>query len=293
MTVAKIIGPTNPVSVLATLFLLSYTKLIRTIMTTFSFTTLDYPNEKSVSVWVYDGKVRYIVGKHITLFLVGLLTFVLLFVPYTLLLVTAQWVEAGSNHKLLSWANNPKVRAFLDAYHGRYKNKHRYWVGVLLVLHFVPFVISEIVDINSPSDPSVNLLVLIIACIGLTILAWNTGSMYKKWYNSVLESSFILNLTILAAASYQVKVEGGNQAAVVYTSVSIAFVTSLGIITYHLIEYVTSFRLWRITIGPKLHHLWSREGSEEPAEMEVLSVAPPRPVTTTFVDLREPLLEMQ
>ncbi len=119
--------------------------------------------------------------------------------------------------------------------------------------------------------------------------------MYKMWYNNVLESSFILNLTILAAASYQVKVEGGNQAAVAYTSVSIAFVTFLGIITYHLIEYVTSLRLWRITIGPKLHHLWTstRGRHEEPAEMEVLSVAPPRPVTTTFVDLREPLLETQ
>ncbi len=168
-------------------------------------------------------------------------------------------------------------------------------MGVLLVLRFVLFVISAIVDINSPRDPSVNLLVLNTACAGLTILTWNTGSMYKKWYNNVLESSFILNLTILAAATLQVKVEGGNQTAVVYTSVSIAFVTFLGIIMYHLIEYVTSLRLWRTTIGPKLHLLWTstRERNEEPAEMEVLSVAPPRPVTTTFVDLREPLLETQ
>ncbi len=93
-TIARIIGPTNPVSVLATLFLLSYTKLLRTIIATFSFTTLDYPNERSVSVWAYDGNIRYSEGKHSALFLVGLLTFLLLFLPYTLLLVTAQWVEA-------------------------------------------------------------------------------------------------------------------------------------------------------------------------------------------------------
>ncbi len=43
--------------------------------------------------------------------------------------------------------------------------------------------------------------------------------MYKKWYNNVLESSFIHNLTILASAFNHVKVEGGNQAAVAYTSV--------------------------------------------------------------------------
>ncbi len=72
MTVARIIGPTNPVSVLATLFLLSYTKLLRTIIATFSFTTLDYPNDRSVTVWVYDGNIGYIEGRHIPLFLAGI-----------------------------------------------------------------------------------------------------------------------------------------------------------------------------------------------------------------------------
>ena len=47
MTVARIIGPTNPISVLATLFLLSYTKLLRTTIATLAFTTLEYPNGKS------------------------------------------------------------------------------------------------------------------------------------------------------------------------------------------------------------------------------------------------------
>ncbi len=149
-----------------------------------------------------------------------------------------------------------------------------------------------IVESNSPRDPSVNLLVLIIACIGLTVLEWNTGSMYKMWYNNALESSFILNLTILAAVSYQVKVEGGNQASVVYTSVSIAFVTFLGIVMYHVAERVKDSRMWRNSIVPRLEYLRNRrQQHQDPLEMAVPPTASPPPVTTTFVDLRESLLE--
>ena len=122
---------TNHVAVLSTLFLLSYTKLLRTIITAFSFTTLDYPDDRSAAVWVYDGNIGYLKGKHIAIFLAGLLAFLLLFLPYTLLLALGQWIQAKSNLRLLSWANNSRFRAFFDAYYAPYKNKHRYWVGLL------------------------------------------------------------------------------------------------------------------------------------------------------------------
>ncbi len=294
MRFARFIGPTNPISVLATLFLLSYTKLLRTIIATFSFTTLDYPNNRRVTVWVYDGNIGYFEGKHIPLFLTGLLAFVFLFLPYTVFLLFGQCIEEGSNHRLLSWVNNPKVRSFLDAYHAPYKNRYRYWTGLLLIVRFVLFIISAVVDINSPRDPSINLLVLGITCTILTIWVWNTGGIYWNRYNNALESSFILNLAVLALASYQVRVEGGNQAAVIYTSVSIAFVTFLGITTYHLKKHIKESRTWRIAVRPMLQHFKDRVASskqcqDDPVEMAVPPTAPPAPVTTTVVELREPL----
>ena len=72
-TFARFIGRTNPVAVLATLFLLSYTKLLRTILAAFSFTALDYPGDESRLVWLYDGNIGYLDkhdGKHIILFIV-------------------------------------------------------------------------------------------------------------------------------------------------------------------------------------------------------------------------------
>ncbi len=276
------IGPTNPISVLATLFLLTYTKLIRTIIAILSFTTLDYPNDRSVLVWAYDGNIGYLEGKHISLFLAGLLAFLFLFLPYTLLLLFGQCIVAASNHRLLSWANNLKFRYFLDAHHAPYKTQHCYWSGLLLLIRFLLFIISAVISINSPRDPSVNLLVLAITCAGL--LTWTSlmaGNVYKKWYNNALESSFILNLVILAAASYQVKVEEGSQAAVVYTSIS-------GIIACHANERIKSSRVWRRYARAKLRlcmeTLSRRQQHQEPIELAVPPTAPQPPVPTTFVE---------
>ena len=81
-TVARLSGR-NAVPVLATLFLLSYTKLLRTIITAFSFTVLE---GKKSAVRLYDGNVLYLQGKHVPLFLAALLLLLTLSLPYTTLL---------------------------------------------------------------------------------------------------------------------------------------------------------------------------------------------------------------
>ena len=58
-------------SVLATLLLLSYAKLQRTVILVFSFTYLQnyYGDGRSLAVWLYDGNVPFLQGKHMVLFL--------------------------------------------------------------------------------------------------------------------------------------------------------------------------------------------------------------------------------
>ena len=51
----------------------------------------------------------------------------------------------------------------------------------------------------------------------------------------------MLNLIILSVATYHVKVSKGNQLAVGCTSVSIALVTFIGILAYHIFQH-TSLR---------------------------------------------------
>ena len=74
---ANILG-SNPVSVLATLILLSYAKILRTLNTVIYITHLQYPTYNK-SVWLYDANIDYLVGKHIPLFLVAMLVFLFLF----------------------------------------------------------------------------------------------------------------------------------------------------------------------------------------------------------------------
>ena len=67
--------------------------------------------------------------------------------------------------------------------------------------------------------------------------AWVSGGVYEKWYLDVLEGSFALNLIILVGTTYYIKLAEGNQLAVGYTSVSIAFVTfTSGFLSFHWLK---------------------------------------------------------
>ena len=68
---ANRLGGENAVQVLATLLLLSYTELQRTVITIMSFTTLEYPDGVVRYVWLYDANVEFFKGKHLFLGLQG------------------------------------------------------------------------------------------------------------------------------------------------------------------------------------------------------------------------------
>ena len=230
---ARLLG-NNPVSVLATLILLSYTKILRTLIAVFYTTYLEYPTYNR-SVWVYDANIYYLAGKHIPLFIVAVLVFLFLFLPYTLLLLFGQWLQAISHLRLFSWVNSAKLKPFMDSYHAPYKAKHRYWPGLLLILRFVLLLVFAF---NSEEDPSINLLAILVTTGLVVAMAWLGGGIYRNWCLDALECSFALNLIILAAATYHVTYHVNhskqNQLVVGYTSVSIAFATFIGIFVFQL-----------------------------------------------------------
>ena len=113
-TIVKLVG-SSAVSVLATLFLLSYTKLQRTVITAFSFTYLHnyHKDGRSLAVWLYDGNVPFLQGKHTALFLMALTVTVFFILPFTLLLLFAPCIQT-SNHCLFKWLKR-KLWPLLDA----------------------------------------------------------------------------------------------------------------------------------------------------------------------------------
>ena len=224
--IAKILGSHHPVPVLATLFLLSYAKVLRTIITAFSVTFLDYPHGFRKAVWLYDGNIEYLHGKHIPLFLTALIALLVVFLLYTFLLLFGQWLQTHTEWKVLSWMN--KIKQFMDAYHGQYKTKMRFWTGLLLLLR------CALLLVNSVGDSNISLLAKTTVMLGLTVMVWLTGKVYKSWYLDALESFFVLNIGILAIATYHTKIVSGNQNVVTYISMGTAFVAFLGILLYHI-----------------------------------------------------------
>ena len=106
-TAAKLSGR-NAVQVLATLFLLSYAKLLRITITAFSFTVLEYPDGSVKRIWLYDGNVEYLKGKHIALFVAAVLLLVFISLPYTAALLFIQCLQYRSRYRILAWVRRLK-----------------------------------------------------------------------------------------------------------------------------------------------------------------------------------------
>ena len=232
-TAAKLSGR-NAVQVLATLFLLSYAKLLRITITAFSFTLLEYPDGSLKRIWLYDGNVDYLKGKHIALFAAALLLLLFISLPYTVALLFIQCLQYRSRYRILSWVR--RLKPLFDAYTGPYKDKHRYWPGLLLVVRVVLFLVFSV---NVFGDPAVNLLTIVVTTFCIFFSTITFGSVYKNIALNLIEYSFFLNLGILSSATLFTTLTDGDQTAVVYTFVAIAFATFTIITIYHILVRVT------------------------------------------------------
>ena len=268
----------KPSSCAGNLFLLSYAKVLRTIIAALSLTVLHYP-DKNVVVWIHDATVSLV--KYIPLAVIALLFLLFLFLPYTLLLLLGQWIQSKSHLCLLSWVKSPELKAILDTYHAPYKPKHRYWTGLFLLVRCALFLIFAF---NISGDDSVNLLVISSATFGIFVMFALSGVVYKSWCLNAIEVSFILNLGVLAVATYHVNQSGGSQAAVAYTSVGIAFLTFVGIVIYHIYIRIKS-KVKYIRRGNRLQHKNNNISISENIGCHPSGSAPN--VTHTEVDLHE------
>ena len=228
-------GQENAVKVLATLFLLSYTKLQRTVVTIGSFTTLEYPSGEVRYVWLHDTNIEFFKGKHLYLGVAGILVLVFLIVPYTLCLAFFQQLQACSGHRLFRWVN--RLKPLFDSYTGPYKDKYRFWTGMLLVVRTVLIVVFTV---NVAGSVEFDLLVILVVS---SALAWaHSNAICKKWPHNYLEAFFHLQLVVFAASMLYARCSHGNTAIVAYTSIGLSLVVFLAVIGYHIWRRVASFK---------------------------------------------------
>ena len=126
----------NVVQVLATLILLSFTKIFRTAVLAIKFTTLSCVNSGRIIdrfIWSMDGNVPYFSLKH-SIIMAAAVMFLILAVPYTLALLFDAVIEKYLTRVMYFRKQWIKFKPFVDAYHGPYKDNCRFWTGLLLLV---------------------------------------------------------------------------------------------------------------------------------------------------------------
>ena len=276
--VSKLIG-SNPVAVLATLLLMSYTKILKIIIEVYSYDNLDYPDSKTVSVWLKDANVPYLESKHLFLTVATSLVLVFLFLPYTLLLLLGHKLYRFTGKKHWHWMN--RLKPLLDSYYAPYKNHTRYWTGFLLLVRCALYIVFSL------SSASINLLAttLTFAMLGSII---SSLRIYKSIFVNSVETGIYLNLILLSTTTHA----GLNTAALVYSLVGLVFVVMIALIAhqFHLL-YIAKTALWL-----RLKKKWPRfrkEQSEVQTSDDTINPSHEtnKIVTKTVIELREPLLD--
>ena len=238
-----LIGKKNPVATLVTLILLSYAKLLHTIIAALSFAILDYPDGSHEIAWFPDASVRYLSGKHVPLFIAAALI-LLAGTAYTTLLFSWQWLLHHQDKKVFKWVRSHKLYTFLEPYHAPYNFQYRYWTGLLLIVRVILYLLAV-----ASSDPGVSLLsiCIIIGCL-LLYKALLHSQVYKKWPIELLELMYYFNILIFSLSKLfaLLAITERSQIVPAYLSVSITLILFLAVVIHHFItELFLKSTIWK------------------------------------------------
>ena len=203
-------------------------------------------------------------------------------IPYTFLLLLAPFLQSRSHWYGCHWIN--KFKPFLDCYYAPFKDRYRFWSGVLPVTRFplyLVFILSE--------NTTFKLWVIIIVTY-MYMVALMSLSVYRKWVVLFLEVLLLMSLSTLCIAvlnNPSFKVIGFD---IVITVVVITLFVMLGILGYHGIKKLVSTCVLFVT-----HSDSDEERSRSlllPDALPHVSVNPVRNLPDLLgVGLREPLSE--
>ena len=241
--VAKVMG-NNSVPVLATLFLLSYAKLLRTIISALALSVLTTA-DGSKAVWSADGNLDYLGPKHAPLFLAAIATLLFLWLPYTLVLFSGQWLYRCKSQLVTRMLT--KMKPFLDAHYGPMKSNHRYWYGTLLIVRVIILLLSALVPANHAS--------VIVFCI--TVCSFLLTNFALIVYQNIVIATFVAivyaNLGILTASHTFAALEDYSFLLPSNVLVGLVFTQFIGLVLFKIVVIFNmrqKIRQWIHKPGP-------------------------------------------
>ena len=221
--------------ILATLFLLSYSKALETIISALSATQVLTSDADNVSAPVLPYTVwsEYLKGKHVVLFTVALVFLLVFFLPYTLLLTFGQCLRSlpVRRRRILRLTCSKAFIFIMDAYHAPY---NCYWTGLMLLTRCVLFLAFAI---NYSSEKVlVNSYISSLLITGLLLIKTVSTKIYRAPWMNILEISFLCNLEVLLVTVCYIKgstIDDSVICTIRNASVTISLITFIGIVAYH------------------------------------------------------------
>ena len=210
--------------VLATLFLLSYTKILRTVSSVlFSYSTItNLPSNQTTLVWLVDTETQIFGFKFTLLFIISIILFIILLLFNAILLFTKTFIR---------FKHINKFKPLLDAYLGPYQDKFYYWTGLQLLLRAVFFGISAL-------EKNTNIMISIIL-LGVMECIYSKECPFKNKSKNDLEILLLLNLQVMFVASWY----NPSNAIAVNIMVTLAFVKFMCSI---LKDLMISKQIWNL-----------------------------------------------
>ena len=205
----------NSVKVLATLFFISYAKLLRIIILVFNISIVEYPDNSTEWRWTENGSILFGRGKHLALVVCGFGA-VCFSLPYTVILTFHPCMQRSSS-RCFKWIH--RLKPLLDAYSGVYKDRYRFWTGLLLFARLYLFFTFAL---NVFQDSYYKTVSVLFVCLLVLLLGWVLGGVYKDWRLDVLEASYVINLALYAGASLNGSI---SQERIAWVSVGVALAT--------------------------------------------------------------------
>lgn len=275
----------NAVPVLATLILLSYTKCLSNILTIFTYVQLSVENSTydNPALWLADSNVLFLRGRHVYLVVAGISISALFIIPYTSIMLLSPCLQAWSEWRLFSWVD--KLKPFVDANQGPFKDRYRYWPGIQLMVRVVLYLMFAI---NESNDISINLLGTIL----VTMIYFGVScrlSVHKNVFVNVIEAFLMLNISsasvcILFIISYNNSFNAISD--VITASLASVFVAFLLTVAFH--SYGTVKDLIKLIRTRKL----SRPSNLNNMKTTAVYVHAPEPTEESLLlNYREPLID--
>ena len=212
--------------VLATLFLLSYTSVLRTVLTVlFSYTTITHaPSGHQELVWSIDASVPLFGLKFTIVFITCVVLFSILLFFNIILLFT----RCLAQFTLIN-----RFKPILDAFQGSYKDRYYYWIAVHIILKSLFFVLYAF-HTNVRLVLATMILVLTTGCFGYI-------QPNKNKLINLQEFLLLSNLTIMHVAA----VQSSDNIFYIVTNlmISLAFAQLCFIVLCHFFTYTCHYNV--------------------------------------------------